>query len=45
MGSIADNLKAVEGRIEQAASGVNRDPGQIKLIAVSKTIPIPLIKE
>jgi len=45
MGSIADNLKAVEGRIEQAASRVNRDPGQIKLIAVSKTIPSPLIKE
>jgi pyridoxal phosphate enzyme (YggS family) len=45
MSSIAENLKAVENRIEQAAKRAKRNPSGIKLVAVSKIIPIPLIKE
>lgn len=45
MMSIAENLKTIEKRIVQAASRTKRDPGQIKLVAVSKTIAIPLIRE
>lgn len=35
--NIADNLAAVRGRIAAAASGANRDPNEITLIAVAKT--------
>jgi len=45
MTSIANNLKSVQHRIEEAARRVGRDPAQIKLVAVSKTIPISVIQE
>lgn len=35
--TIAENLQAVRGRIEAAARRAGRDPGAIRLIAVSKT--------
>jgi len=37
MASIADNLQAVRNRIESAARAAQRDPGDILLLAVSKT--------
>jgi len=36
---IADNLRAVRTRIDAAARRVSRDPGDVTLIAVSKTFP------
>jgi pyridoxal phosphate enzyme (YggS family) len=45
MASIKENLRAVEERIKAAALKAGRDPGKVKLIAVSKVIEIPLIKE
>ncbi len=39
MASIADNLQAVRARIERAARAAQRDPGDILLLAVSKTFP------
>ena len=37
MGSIAENLQAVRGRISAAARAAGRDPGTVTLLAVSKT--------
>lgn len=37
---IASNLTAVTQRISTAAKNVNRNPSDIKLIAVTKTFPI-----
>jgi len=45
MASIKENLRAVKERIEVAAFKAGRDPEKVKLIAVSKVIEIPLIKE
>ena len=39
MGSIADNLQAVQTRIAAAARAAGRDPGGVRLLAVSKTWP------
>lgn len=39
MASIADNLQAVRSRIARAARAAQRDPGDILLLAVSKTFP------
>jgi pyridoxal phosphate enzyme (YggS family) len=36
---IADNLRAVRARVDAAARRAGRDPGGIRLIAVSKTFP------
>ena len=43
--SIGDNLKQIQARIAQAAETANRAVGDVKLIAVSKTKPIDLIKD
>jgi len=43
--SIKENLNKVRGRIEKAAAAAGRDPRQIKLIAVTKTVPVELIEE
>jgi pyridoxal phosphate enzyme (YggS family) len=40
-GGIADNLKAVRGRIAEAAAKSGRDVGDITLVAVSKTVGPP----
>lgn len=45
MGEIAKNLQQVKERIERAAARSGRDPGGIRLIAVTKTVSIERIKE
>ncbi len=43
--SIADNIKSVKSDIERAAKLSNRDTSAIKLVAVTKTKPIEMLKE
>jgi pyridoxal phosphate enzyme (YggS family) len=45
MSQIAENLAAVKERIEAAARRAGRDPAEVRLVAVSKTIPLERIKE
>ena len=45
MSLIASNLKTILGRIEAAAASSDRDPGEITLIAVSKTHPAEAIRK
>jgi pyridoxal phosphate enzyme (YggS family) len=45
MSDIAENLRQVQERIEQAAINVGRAPQDIKLIAVTKTVAIERIQE
>lgn len=42
---LAKNLAAVKARIDQAASRVGRNTDEIKLVAVSKTHPTPVLRE
>jgi hypothetical protein len=43
--TIRDNLLRVKERIERAAQKAGRDPKEIKLVAVSKTVEVDRIKE
>lgn len=43
--SVAENLAEIRSRIDELARSAGRNPGDVKLIAVSKTKPVPLIKE
>jgi len=45
MRSIHDNLQAVRGRIAHAARAAGRDPGDVTLLAVSKTHPAALVEQ
>ena len=45
MSQIADNLLLVKERVEKAALKAGRDPGEIKLVAVSKTVGVEEIRE
>jgi hypothetical protein len=45
MSAIKDNLLKVKERIERAAQKAGRDPKEIKLVAVSKTVEVARIKE
>jgi pyridoxal phosphate enzyme (YggS family) len=45
MSTIRENLLRVMERIERAAQRVGRDPGEVKLVAVSKTVEPARIKE
>ncbi|KAF4516574.1 hypothetical protein B566_EDAN003321 [Ephemera danica] len=45
MSAIASNLQAVKFRIEKAALAAGRDPGDVQLLAVSKTWPLACIME
>src|SRR4030066_1670581 len=45
MSTIKENLLRVTERIEKAARRVGRDPNDIKLVAVSKTVEAARIKE
>lgn len=45
MSTIASNLQAVHDRIVRAARAANREPGDIALLAVSKTFPAGRIAE
>src|SRR5437773_6899658 len=41
---LAANIARVRSRIEEAAGKVGRSPGEITLVAVSKTVPVELVK-
>ena len=43
--SVADRLTEVRERISAAARSAGRDPSSVRLVAVSKTFPINLIRE
>jgi PLP dependent protein len=45
MGAIRANLQAVSARIARAARAAGRDPGAVRLLAVSKTHPAALVDE
>jgi pyridoxal phosphate enzyme (YggS family) len=45
MGAIRANLQAVNARIARAAQAAGRDPGAVRLLAVSKTHPAALLDE
>ena len=45
MNAIADRLTEVRSRITAAARSAGRDPSTIRLIAVSKTVPLSRIRE
>ncbi len=45
MGLIPNNLQAVKARIEAAARAAGRDPGAVRLLAVSKTHAPALMRE
>jgi len=45
MGTVADNLGAVQERMAKAAARVGRDPESITLVAVTKTVPVERIRE
>ncbi|NTV97915.1 MAG: YggS family pyridoxal phosphate-dependent enzyme [Chlorobiaceae bacterium] len=45
MESVATNLQAIRGEIDAACLKAGRDPGSVKLIAVSKTKPASLVRE
>lgn len=43
--SIAENIKSIKYRIEQAAKRSGRNPADIKLVAATKDVPADLIEE
>lgn len=45
MSSIAERLSGVRARIDAAARSVGRDPSTVRLVAVSKTFPLALVRE
>jgi len=45
MSTIKENLLRINERIEQAARRVGRNPAEIKLVAVSKTVEVARVKE
>ena len=45
MGNVAENLAAVEARIKAACTRVGRDPGEVRLLPVSKNQGMELIAE
>ena len=45
MDSIKDRLEKVKDRIQRAAEGCHRDPETIRLVAVSKTMPVSKVQE
>jgi pyridoxal phosphate enzyme (YggS family) len=45
MSQIADRLTDVRSRIAAAARSVGRDPSSVRLIAVSKTFPLDLVRD
>jgi pyridoxal phosphate enzyme (YggS family) len=45
MSSVKENLSRVKERIERTAQKAGRDPKEIKLVAVSKTVEVARIKE
>jgi len=45
MGTVKDNLETINKKIKETALKVNRDPQEIKLVAVTKTATLEQIKE
>jgi PLP dependent protein len=45
MDTVAANLTAVKERIAKAAARVGRDPEAVRLVAVTKTVPVERIRE
>jgi PLP dependent protein len=45
MATIAGNLQAIKARIAAASVAAGRDPASVRLLAVSKTHPAPLLAE
>lgn len=45
MGTVKDNLETINKKIKEATLKVNRDPQEIKLVAVTKTATLEQIKE
>ncbi|MCZ6501714.1 MAG: YggS family pyridoxal phosphate-dependent enzyme [Gammaproteobacteria bacterium] len=45
MGSIKDNLLRVQARINDACATASRNPGSVKLLAVSKAKPSSMVRE
>ncbi len=45
MTDIKNNLRSVRQRIDEAAERAKRDPGEIMLVAVSKTFPVQAVLE
>jgi pyridoxal phosphate enzyme (YggS family) len=45
MGTVKDNLETINKKIKEAALKVNRDPQEIKLVAVTKTATLEQIEE
>lgn len=45
MGYVAEHLAAVDARITAACHQAGRDPGEVRLLPVSKTHPMPLLRE
>src|SRR5512137_230334 len=45
MSTIKENLLSVMERIEKAARRAGRDPKEVRLVAVSKTVEVARIKE
>ena len=42
---VAENLAQVQKNIKESCRKINRDPGEVMLIAVSKTKPVEMLKE
>jgi len=45
MSTVAENLASLREEIRQACAGAGRNPGDVRLIAVSKTKPASLVRE
>jgi len=45
MTSLRENIEQVTGRLERAARAAGRDPADVQLLAVSKTMPLELVRE
>lgn len=45
MTSVAENLSAIRGRIEAACLRSGRDPSSVRLVGVTKTVPVERIRE
>ena len=45
MSLLQQNLISIRERIAGAAGRAKRDPSEVKLVAVSKTYPVPVLRE
>jgi pyridoxal phosphate enzyme (YggS family) len=45
LSQVSQNLEEVRGRIAAAARRAGRDPAQVRLVAVTKTVPLDRLKE